>query len=147
MLKHGLSGTPEYRVWAEMKQRCTNPKNHAFARYGAKGITVCEAWLNSFSAFMDDMGARPAPDLTIERRDNAGGYEPSNCVWAKPIEQVRNRKCAIWVEMNGARITLKELADKTGVPYSTVHRWKKVELLSDADLIHRCSSARSLRAD
>lgn len=93
-ITHGMTLSPEYRVWRSMHQRCTNPKHVRYERYGGRGISVCERW-NSFENFFADMGARPA-GLTLERIDNHKGYGPGNCKWATWSEQNRNR------EMGGA---------------------------------------------
>jgi len=90
-LRHGLSNTPLYLVWRNMKARCLNPNNKDYIRYGGRGITVCDAWMvsDNFFAWAESAGYRS--DLTIERADNDLGYNPDNCYWATRRVQQRNR--------------------------------------------------------
>lgn len=103
--------TPEYRSWQMMKNRCNNPKTRDYPYYGGRGITVCRRWAADFTAFLADMGRRPSPEHTLERRNTNRGYSPSNCYWATREAQSRNRRYAttrIW-----------ELAAKLGVSVAT----------------------------
>jgi hypothetical protein len=91
---HGFnqtSYTPEYRVWCNMKTRCYNTNSKDYARYGARGIIVCERWRTSFANFYTDMGPRPSEWHSLDRIDNDGNYEPSNCRWATVEQQTANR--------------------------------------------------------
>jgi hypothetical protein len=93
--KHGLvprgGKTPEYGIWRNMRRRCTDPKDKRFKDYGGRGITVCDRW-SSFAKFLEDMGKRPSPELTLDRENNDQGYSLENCRWATQSEQAMNRR-------------------------------------------------------
>lgn len=114
---HLMSHSKEYQSWGKMIQRCENPNNPKYRIYGARGITVCRRWRNSFEAFYADMGPQPYRH-TIDRRDNDGNYEPSNCRWATKKEQGRNRRGNRIIEIDGQRMCLIEWCEKLGVPTS-----------------------------
>lgn len=90
---HGRAKSKEHSAWVSMKQRCTNPNHPGFKHWGGRGITVCDEWMNDFSAFFSHIGK--APDgvrISIDRINNEGNYEPGNVRWATPREQIMNRR-------------------------------------------------------
>ncbi len=122
---HGYSHTPEYGVWCAMKNRCLNPKVNNYGSYGGRGIEVCERWM-TFENFLADMGPRPAgkrgrrPLYTLDRIDNDGNYEPSNCRWATTEEQVKNRrlrKDAVLVDTGDEVLPIMEAARRLSVSH------------------------------
>ena len=88
----------EYYSWAGMITRCSNPKQASYKDYGGRGITVCDRWRRGdgeragFECFLADMGPKPSPAHTLDRRENDGSYEPTNCRWATRSEQMLNRR-------------------------------------------------------
>jgi len=110
---------PGYYTWAQMINRCQVKTNPHFYRYGARGITVCQRW-RIYKNFIADMGVKP-PGCTMDRIDNSGNYEPSNCRWATSSEQARNRTSNIVIKHNGEQKILIEWAEHIGIPYSTLH--------------------------
>lgn len=120
---HGLwsSCQSTYRTWQDMHQRCTNPKNHNFANYGGRGISVCSRW-DSFGLFVEDMGKRP-PKHTIDRVNNDGNYEPSNCRWATAKQQRDNQRSCYRVTFNGRTDNITNWARSIGIhPDTLKHR-------------------------
>lgn len=126
--KHSLSGTPEYIVWVAMRARCHNPKSPNYAYYGGRGIKVCDRWLNDMAAFVSDMGPRPSPNHSIDRKDGNGNYEPGNCRWATKMEQIVNRsatklsfdKAALIRTMRSTGAKQIDIASACGVSLSGV---------------------------
>lgn len=82
---------PEYRAWKAMRYRCSSKIPSVFKHYGARGITVCKRW-DSFESFLEDMGKKPNPESSVDRKNNDNGYEPDNCRWATRSEQMKNRR-------------------------------------------------------
>lgn len=119
--KHGRTMHPMFSTWESMKYRCYNPKAKNFYLYGAKGVRVCDAWLNSLEQFCLDMGERPSPQHTIDRIDSNGNYEPSNCRWATPKEQARNTSRNRIITFNGETLCLKAWAERTGLTEMCIH--------------------------
>ena len=109
-----------YFIWQAMKSRCYNSADPAFKNYGARGITVCRRWM-SFDNFLADIGQRPT-GMMVDRTDNNKGYSQSNFRWATRKEQNSNRRNCIYVEFNGARMTLKEACRQSGLTYRPVHK-------------------------
>lgn len=88
--RHGLCNSREYESWRKMRRRCTQTNFIDYPKYGGRGITFCERW-EKFENFLADMGSRP-PGHSLDRINTYGNYEPSNCRWATPLEQTRNRR-------------------------------------------------------
>jgi hypothetical protein len=125
MSAYGMSHTRLYKIWDSMKQRCNNPKAQGYAYYGGRGIKVCSRWLEAFRNFYDDMNEGYAENLTIERKDVNGNYEPSNCKWATTKEQMKNRRTSLNYTLDGKTDTLKNLCDSRGLCYQSV--WVRLE--------------------
>lgn len=132
MQKHKMKHTRIYGIWCGIKKRCYNKNSKNFTQYGAKGIAICEEWEKGFSAFYDwSIKNGYKENLTIDRIDNNGNYEPSNCRWVTHAEQQRNRTNNINLEHNGETKTLAEWCVVMNEPYKRIYcRMKSV--------LHRC---------
>lgn len=122
-IRHGQSNkTPEYQAWAQMRRRCNSrARLHNSHRYSGRGIKVCDRWLE-FESFFEDMGCRPSPRHSIERRDNDGDYTPDNCYWATKAQQARNRSSNIKVNIGSGTKTLTEACLELSLNYDTVRQ-------------------------
>lgn len=110
----------EYRIYISMIERCCNVKNKYFYNYGSRGIKVCDRWLESFSNFFEDMGEKPTPKHTIERKNNNGDYSPENCRWATRAEQNRNMRRNAWLTFNGEKFCVVDWSKRTGLSPNTI---------------------------
>lgn len=133
--RHGGHDTPEYHAWHAMKQRCYLPTLKMYPRYGGRGITVCDRWRDSFPNFLADMGTRPTSGHSLDRINNDGHYEPSNCRWATIYQQNQNRENGRYLTHEGATLNLVTWAARTGISVQTLRRrvaagWPADELLS-----------------
>lgn len=120
-LRHGQSKTALYRLWRGMIARCYNPARHNFARYGGRGITVCDAWLRDFPRFVADVGPRPSRRHSLDRYpDGNGDYEPGNVRWATLVEQASNKRNNRLVPVDGQLLTRSDAARRVGMSYDTL---------------------------
>lgn len=121
LTKHGHYGTRLYRIWNSIKMRCLNPKNYAFFRYGGRGIKVCDEWKKDFMSFYNwAMSNGYKENLTIDRINNNGNYEPSNCRWADRKTQSRNRSTNRLLYYNGKLLCLSSWAEILGINQETI---------------------------
>ncbi len=104
-----VSSSPTYRVWINMKDRCSNPQHDAYPRYGGRGVTVCPEWQQSFELFHGDMGDKP-DGMQLERLDNDGPYCKANCKWATRREQCQNRSNNLMITIDGETLCATEWA-------------------------------------
>ena len=113
---HNLTDTPLYKVWQGMIQRCENKKHFSYKNYGGRGVKVCDRWRNSFVTFLEDMGERPK-GFSIDRINNNGNYEPNNCKWSSPTEQMLNKRLHANNKSGVAGVTWSKACNKWQVHF------------------------------
>jgi hypothetical protein len=135
--KHGLSTKKEvWKVWEGMIARCTNQNNISYKNYGARGISVCERWLD-IENFYQDMGDRPK-DKSLDRKDNNLGYFKENCYWASKSEQAKNtRKSKIWFIKNKIFYSSTDAAKYFSVTHQSIMMWCKNKKIEDCYAVLR----------
>ena len=120
-IKHGFSRTDsEYNAWSDMKARCNTPTHKSYPRYGGRGITVCARWQDSFLNFIEDMGTKPSSELSLDRIDNDGDYEPDNCHWTNQVAQARNTSVNRLVTYKGQTKCMAEWLEVLNLPRQTM---------------------------
>lgn len=119
--KHGLKNTRLFSIWSGMKTRCYNSNSPQFKNYGARGIKICDEWLTDFMNFYNwSMSNGYSDNLTLDRIDVNGNYEPNNCRWVTSKVQANNRRTNKLIEYNGEIKTLMEWCEYHGINYKTV---------------------------
>lgn len=116
----GMSTHPLYSTWCSMITRCHNLSDDSYCIYGAKGITVCREWRDSFNAFLEHVGDKPTPKHTLDRIDNSKGYEPGNVRWATMGEQLLNNSRTKYLTCDGKTQSMKEWSEELGIKYTTL---------------------------
>lgn len=140
---HGLTGTPEWNIWTGIRKRCYAKAARNYHFWGGRGIRMSREWKADFLAFLRDMGQRPSPKHSIERRDNDGHYCKENCYWALQFQQVRNRRCAHFVTYRGERMHLKTFAETISASYFSVYDWIIRKNLSTTEAALRAANCQS----
>lgn len=126
--------TPEYRAWCSMKSRCLDEGNESYKNYGGRGIKICPEWIESYPAFLRDVGRRPNPRLSIHRANNDGNYEPGNVVWAGSVVQANHRRSSVFLTFKGRTLSIAQWAREKGVNRHTLHSWLNRGLTVEAAL-------------
>lgn len=154
---HGASHSKEYGIWASMRDRCFNPNNKNYFRYGGKGIIVCQRWNESFSNFIADMGARTTLKLSIDRVDGNKGYYcghcdecvknnwTANCRWATQNEQMRNVSYNRNITYNSTTLCISAWAEKLNIGKTTlfariVRGWSTKRAFTQPVKFHKISN-------
>lgn len=138
--------TAEYQAWRSMRRRVLDPTSSSYKDYGGRGITICQRWL-IFENFLADVGLKPDPSFTLERRDNNGPYSPENCYWASRTTQGRNKRNNVRVTIDGVTRTISEWAEVSGIKAGTLqqrvkYNWPSNLLLEPPKLGRRINAVR-----
>lgn len=150
--KHGMHNTPLYIKWRSMLRRCYSPKSQNYARYGGRGITVCERW-HDLASFVADMAPSYAPGLELDRIDSNQPYCPENCRWATKLEQANNKRNVRLFTFQGESLSLAQWATRIGISYDTLRErvlklgWEPQRAFTTPALSadERCQLARNAR--
>jgi hypothetical protein len=140
--RHGGVGTQTYKTWAGMLARCRNPRETGYQNYGGRGITVCERWM-VFTNFLEDMGERP-PDLSLDRINNDGNYEPGNCRWADRATQNANRRnhqprgsASLRARLNELQVREIRRLYEAGARRADIARWFRIGETTVSHVVNR----------
>jgi hypothetical protein len=129
--RHGLTHTPTYTCWVNMRRRCYHTPDKSFPDYGGRGIVVCERW-HVFDNFIADMGVRPDAH-SLERRDNNGNYSPENCRWATKLDQANNTRANRLHVFDGRAQTVEQWArERNSSAQAIRHRLRRGWSISEA---------------
>lgn len=145
---HHLSRSREYKIWSNMKCRCFNPNTKSYNHYGARGITVCDRWVNSFQNFINDVGFSPTKNHSLDRINNDGNYEPGNCKWSTVSEQKCNTRSNRLITFEGETKTVSQWASFYKLSYFTIisrlnKNWPVWRIFNDPDIRFRSKTYQS----
>lgn len=143
--RHGMWRSKEYSAWINMKRRCFNPNTTHYANYGGRGITVHKPWVDSFEAFIADVGHAPSSEHSLDRIDCDGNYEPANVRWAGRKQQSNNRGVTLKTIFRGSELPLADIARTAGIPYHQVFQ-RYHRGLRDEELVTRHKTGRKPKA-
>lgn len=141
------SNDATYKSWISAKQRCYNPHNHNYPKYGGRGIKMSNEWRNSFAKFLNDMGERPNLNFTLDRIDVNGDYECSNCRWADKMTQGNNRRNNHIVVFNGKEYTASQFSRISGVNLSYLYYCFRKGMIDTNDIIEKFNNRKVIKAN
>lgn len=118
---HGESNDIEHKLWDGIKQRCYNKDNPNYRNYGERGIVMSDDWRDNYMNFKKDMGNKPYPEATIERKDNNKNYSKDNCMWATRKQQCNNTRVNRFISINGKILTIAQLSEKYNINYPKLY--------------------------